>query len=399
MTAYVTNAEKLITLSVIRSLGKKKITVTCGAEKEDAISFRSKYCSNKTLYPSPLKEAEFINQLENMLQKNKYDVLIPVFADTLLTISKNREKLSKYTNIPIAEHDKIEKALDKAETIKIAMENDIPCPKTYFVDKEQDIEDVKNKLDYPVVLKPTKSFGAKGVAYIKSPKDLISEYKKISSKYGNNLLVQECIPLEGEIYGCEALFNKDSKPRAVFIHKRLRQHPLTGGQSTLRVSVSHPEVERLGVKLLKALDWYGVAMVEFKIDPRDGKPKLMEINPRFWGSIHLPITAGVDFPYLLYRMAVDGDIETVKGYKLGIKSRALLPSDFRYLISALSDDFTHLGLKKPDKIRVLLDFMKLYEKDLYYELFSLDDPKPSLFEMSETISRKLRKTPEVAQDD
>jgi predicted ATP-grasp superfamily ATP-dependent carboligase len=117
----------------------------------------------------------------------------------------------------------------------------------------------------------------------------------------------------------------------------------------------------------------------------------MEINPRFWGSLHLPIASGIDFPYLLYKMALDGDINPVTKYKLGVKSRSLLPGDLRYFISAMKDDFTHLGLKKPDKIQVLKDFLKVYEKDLYYELFSLDDPKPGLFEIYQTLSRKFKK--------
>jgi predicted ATP-grasp superfamily ATP-dependent carboligase len=391
MSALVTNAEMLMALSVTTSLGKKGVEVTCGSQNDSALSFHSRYCHKRVVYPSPLDEAEFIGHLERVLVREKVDVVIPTFADTLLTISRHRERLAKYAKIPIAENDKVEKALDKSETIRIAIENDIPCPKTIILNQKEDIDAVKDKLEYPLVLKPRKCFGAKGVAYLRTPEELVFEYGRISSKYGKSLLLQEMIPLEGDVFGCEALFNADSKPRAVFIHKRLRQYPLTGGQSTLRESVRHPEVERLGLKLLKELGWYGVAMVEFKIDTRDQKPKLMEINPRFWGSLHLPMASGVDFPHLLYKLALDGDISPVTEYRLGVKSRTLLPGDLRYLMSALRDDFTKLGLKRQDRMRVLMDFLRFYEKDLHYELFSLDDPKPGLFEVWRTFSQKIRK--------
>ena len=68
-------------------------------------------------------------------------------------------------------------------------------------------------------------------------------------------------------------------------------------------------------------------MVEFKKDPRDGQCKLMEINPRFWGSLELSVLSGVNFPYLLYRMETEGDIEPVIDYKEGIRCRWLLPGD------------------------------------------------------------------------
>jgi hypothetical protein len=108
-------------------------------------------------------------------------------------------------------------------------------------------------------------------------------------------LVQERIPKEGDSLGVSALFDENSRVKAAFVHRRLREYPITGGPSTLRESVSRPEILELGLSLLKALDWFGVAMVEFKMDPRDDTPKLMEVNPRFWGSLQLAISSGVHF--------------------------------------------------------------------------------------------------------
>ncbi len=390
MNVLVTSAEQLIALSVVRSLGKRGIHVACASDKQKALSFYSKYCSRKIVHPPASKEKKFILYLEKLLKKESYDVLFPVWIDSVLSVSRNRDRLVKYTKIPLPAHEKLCIANDKAETLRIAMENGIQCPKTYFVEGMHEVEKLRDELEYPVVVKARESFGAKDLSYVTSGRDLVCEYRKIASN-NKNPLIQECIPLEGEAYGFEALFNEDSKPRATFVHKRIRQFPLTGGQSTLRESVENPEIKKLGVKLLKALGWYGVAMVEFKMDPRDNKPKLMEINPRFWGSLPLSIASGVDFPYLLYQMAMEGDIKPVSKYKVGVKCRLLLPADIRYILSVLRDDFSQVGLKKPDKSTALMDFFRFFGRDLYYDLISLDDPKPALAEIRNILFRAYKK--------
>ena len=82
----------------------------------------------------------------------------------------------------------------------------------------------------------------------------------------------------------------------------------------MREGVEHPQVMELGLSLLKSLNWVGIAMVEFKVDPRDGIPKLMEVNPRFWGSLQLAIVSGVDFPYLILKMARGEKFEPILHY-------------------------------------------------------------------------------------
>src|SRR5206468_12795896 len=81
----------------------------------------------------------------------------------------------------------------------------------------------------------------------------------------------------------------------------------TGSGSSLRESTPPPpDMAEAARTLLEALQWHGVAMVEFKRDARDGLPRLMEINGRFWNSLPLAIASGVDFPFLLYTLARDG---------------------------------------------------------------------------------------------
>ena len=136
-----------------------------------------------------------------------------------------------------------------------------------------------------------------------------------------------------------------------------------------------------GLKLLDALKWYGIAMVEFKLDQKDGVPKLIEVNPRFWGSMSLAIHPGVDFPYLLYRLAVDGDIEPAGEYAAGIRTRFVLQD----IIACM-----HYFRKTRD-VRYLKEIVgPFFDRDVKFGIFSADDPMPAFHYGVQGLSRYLR---------
>jgi predicted ATP-grasp superfamily ATP-dependent carboligase len=358
---FVTDGQWRKTLAVVRSLGEKGIKVTVGENIRLATSLFSKYATKRVVYPSPgTRPGAFIEYLIKELKENSYDVLFPMEEETLLLVAKNKEKFSKLTYLLLPDYGKIEFARNKKSIVKKAQELNIPCPKTYFIENIEELEEIAKKIEYPVVIKPQVSFGSYGIKRARTKEELISKYKEVHKIYPFPL-IQESIPQEGEAFGVSALFTKNSELRAVFVHKRLREYPVTGGPSTLRESVKNEKVRKLGLRLLKALNWVGVAMVEFKVDPRDGEPKLMEVNPRFWGSLRLAILSGVDFPYLIYRIAKEGDIEPVLDYKIGVRCRWMFPGDFLHFFSNLR------------RFRWTPGFFNLRTK---YDILSLRDPGP-----------------------
>jgi predicted ATP-grasp superfamily ATP-dependent carboligase len=364
--AFITDASQRKAIPIIRSLGNHNIKVIAGESNSWSMGFFSKYCSERFIYPSPTKNSTlFVEWLRDFLRYNHCDVLLPIDSKTMDIITEHLDELSKYTAIPVVNHSVYMKARDKEQTIRIALENNIPCPTTYFLSKIEEIDLIAEKITFPIVIKPRQSEGSRGIAYAWSKNNLYSQYYKIH-RYYPLPLIQEYIPAGGSTIGVELLFNKNSEPRAIFAHKRIREYPVSGGPSTLSESVYAPRAVEMGIKLLKALGWYGVAMIEFKIDPRDNTPKLMEINPKFWGSIQLPIICGVDFPYLLYRMATEGDVAPVFDYKVGVRCRWLIPGDILHF------------LNNPNRFRLKPNFFKFMDKNLYYDILSINDPGPFL---------------------
>lgn len=285
--------------------------------------------------------------------------------ETTFLISKYHSEFSRRTYIPIPSFEKLQFAHRKDKILKLAEEKGIPIPKTWYIDHITQLNDLKDSLPYPVVIKPRKSSGAVGVSYPKNSDELIKQYLTIHQRFPYPL-IQELIPSRGNGYGASFLMGENGEVKASFVHKRLREYPVTGGASTLRESVRHDDVRDMAHTLLKSLDWFGVAMVEFKMDLRDGIPKLMEINPRFWGSLSLAVAAGVNFPYLLHKMSRGENFKPVEHYQIGIKCRWLLPGDILHFIF------------NPKRMSLLPEFFNFWDKKTSYDILSLKDPLPIL---------------------
>jgi len=384
----VTDGEERIGLEIVRSLGKMNIDITASAKTKIAAAFFSRYSKKNFVYPNPEQNIKnFIRGILNHIKNENYDVLIPVSDYTVFPISVYRKKIEPFVRIPLVKHETLVKTYSKIQTVKIAMENSILCPKTIFPKNIKDVKKLSSKLDYPVVIKPDRSkflvgnkILAQQVQYVNNSSELIEKYKIYNPS--TPPMIQEFIPGRG--YGFFALFNQ-SKPRAIFMHRRIREYPVKKGASSLRESVYDPKIKRLGIKMLKALKWHGVAMVEFKLDNRDKKLKLMEVNGRFWGSLPLASASGVNFPYLLYKMSMDGDVKSVLRYKVGVKSRWLV-GDILHLVSVLTESYDKKTVGNVEKIKTLLEFLKFYDEDLHYDIFSLDDILPGFVNLFYTLN-------------
>jgi len=366
---FLTDAHWRKSLAAVRALGVNGIRVTAGESTRLATAAFSRYCHRTVVYPSPLfNPADFVCFLLRELSRHSYQMLLSMEDETTFLISKFHSEFSRRTYLPIPSFEKLQFANRKDKILKLAEDKGIPIPKTWYIDDITQLNDLKASLPYPVVIKPKNSAGAVGVSYPKNSDELIKQYLTVHRRFPYPL-IQERIPSHGNGYGASFLMGKSGDVKASFVHKRLREYPVTGGASTLRESVRNDDVRDMAHTLLKALDWFGVAMVEFKMDPRDGIPKLMEINPRFWGSLSLAVAAGVNFPYLLLKMSRGENFKPVEHYQIGKKCRWLLPGDILHFIF------------NPKRMDLLPGFFNFWDKQTSYDILSLKDPLPILGRM------------------
>ncbi len=366
MSVLVTDGHFRKTLAVVRSLGSKGIDVTVGERTFLNTSFFSKYCSRRLVYPSPRQRpGQFIEFFLNEIKKNHYECIFPMEEETLLLLAKYHLEISRYTYFLSPDLEKIEFVRDKGNLMQFAEAHGVPIPKTHYLPPTQSLPPWGGGEGLGYVIKPRISSGSFGIVYVKERKELSTSYQSVHQRFPYPL-IQEWIPDGGGTYGISALFDEGSNVKAAFVHKKLRMYPIEGGPSALGEGIEHPQIMELGLSLLKSLNWVGVGMVEFKVDPRDGIPKLMEINPRFWGSLQLAIVSGVDFPCLLLKMARRESFEPVLRYRVGKRFRWFLLGDILHF------------LNNPNRFHLRPSFFRFFDPNTTYDIFSRDDPLPLL---------------------
>ncbi|MFZ2450393.1 MAG: ATP-grasp domain-containing protein [Methylovulum miyakonense] len=305
----VLDADMVSCLSIVRSLAKHHIVCDIAASTglRKTLTGYSRHVNKVFEHPNPLTEAEaFIDFIGRHLQQHAYDLVIPVTERSLVPLATT-DKLAQWTPIlAIAPRASLNKVLDKHETMKLAVQCGVSVPSSYAVDSVDGIHGLLPKLSFPVVLKPGRSIPNGGtrkqlsVAYAFSETELLGLGVELLAH--GQLLLQEYS--QGVGTGIELLADHGEIVYA-FQHQRLHEVPLTGGGSCFRKSVAlEPVLLAAAGRLIKALQWHGVAMVEFKWQADTGQYALMEINGRFWGSLPLACAAGADFPWLLFQLWV-----------------------------------------------------------------------------------------------
>lgn len=371
----VTDTQLKGTLAIVRSLGKKNMNVTAVSEENNAICFYSKYCNKKFISSNPRTNAvEYIKEIQDLIKKNDFECIIPFHTYTAYLFSKYRDFFSDYTIVPPPDFNIFKNAFDKKRLLTTAIKNGIACPKTYFSD---DLDELTTSIDdYPIVIKPSKRHGIR-IEICNTESEFKEKYAKMSNEYGP-CIVQEYIPNGGE-FGVYTLFDFNSNPIALTVQKRVRSINPYGGVSTQRKSIKDENLVYIAFRLLKAINWSGVAMVEFRIDSRDGIPKLMEVNPRFWGSLQLSILTGVDFPYLLYQLIV----QDTPPPKLDFKENV----ECRWLAGEITGFF---------RCQNKLDFIKSFFKPNFnFDVISVKDPIPGFASIFSPLRNSCDEEPRV----
>lgn len=166
-----------------------------------------------------------------------------------------------------------------------------------FTNKE-DFLAKKDKVQYPIVVKPRTGCAAVGFHVAENEADLVDYYDKAEKKYGK-MLIQEYIPQDGLQYKCEMYIDRNGEMKGAVVFAKVRWYPINGGSSCLNEIVHRPDIVEDCKKLLTEIGWKGYADIDLIEDTRDGKAKIMEINPRITGSVKICFEAGVNFSKMI----------------------------------------------------------------------------------------------------
>ena len=301
MPVLVLDGRSRAAIETLQALGRERVEVDVAAEPADCLAFHSRYARRKLRQPPPSSPQAFLDWLGSLDQERGYELIVPCTEASLLGLRAvpTDEPLRRKAILP--SNEALDTALDKQKTWELAARLDLRVPESVLIDSAEYIPRAEQ---FPVVLKPARSkLEVNGELVTLAPAIVRDDAtrRRWLERWLPHTAVQQQAYVAGRGLGVELLYDR-GRPVWHFVHERIHEFPLTGGASSYRRSVpADPKILADAQKLLDALEWHGVAMVEFKISA--GAHWLMEINPRLWGSLALSIDAGVNFPLGLLQLA------------------------------------------------------------------------------------------------
>jgi D-aspartate ligase len=368
-------------LGVARSLGRRGIPV-CFISDDKFIAKYSRYTLQSWTWPGP-HHPDALNFLLDLAREQGLEgwVLFPAGDREVKLVGQHHAALSSVYRLATPTWDVAETAVDKRLMIRHAASVGIDHPKSYTLGSRQDA--VELACQFPLILKPSakESFNALTQAKawrIDSRPELLAKYDEAAKLVGaDRIVLQELIPGGGDTQFSYTGVWSYGAPVASMIARRTRQYPVDFGTGTYVESVDNAEVERAANTFLQSLDYCGMVEIEFKFDARDGRYKILDVNPRVWTWDSLGELAGVDFPLIQWRLAMGEKVSPARG-RAGA-AWMYVPKDF---LAAMTDLVAgRLSFA---------DYLKSFKGPLTLATFALDDLMPALVDLPIAIARFCR---------
>jgi beta-phosphoglucomutase-like phosphatase (HAD superfamily) len=251
----------------------------------------SRYLDRRYKIANPYEnEQAYITHIRQLM--DQYDpIVVPVGFIDALVLSNHRKSLGKKGLLLAPNHVAIKKAADKATLKQLCHATGVKYPSTEKLDKRSWKKTAK-ELGLPLVVKGTSD--AASPQYVFHATDL----EQIITSRSGSLIAQQFIPGSGAGYFS---VSQTGHILAEYAHRRVVETHPSGGPSLVACHDHDPTLYELGRKITASLNWSGVLMVEFRKHEETGEFYLIEVNPKFWGSLELATAWGLDFPqYLLH---------------------------------------------------------------------------------------------------
>ena len=379
----ILGAAPRITIPIARSLHAHGIPVDVATFSSVERQVFSHAIRNFWRVPDPdVSPSEFSAALCRLVGEYRHDMLIPANDIALTATVENYDSFSERLHVACPSPAIVRRILNKDLTLETARQCGVRIPRSITVSDSTELREAMQTLRLPLVLKPAEK--RRSDEFKSCAVDSVAALDKLfpaPRAFSPRLLVQEFCPGEG--VGVEVLMH-NGEAVGVFQHRRLKELPHGGGVAVVAIAESpNPELVRSSVLLLQALHWEGVAMVEFKVNSADGTATLMEVNGRYWGSVSLPLLAGMNFPLYHWKLVHGEYPEIPSGYRVGTKWRWTAGCLSRYhgLVLAAWRPVPDRDLLQRD----LRHFAEDFDSSTRDALFDPSDPMPAIFEFLRTV--------------
>ena len=332
--ALITSGAWQSALACVQSLGRRKYEVFLVDEQSSSLEY-SRFCRKRIPSPPEKSEDQYVEFLIGLVKNGAYDVLIPISDSVVHYCAKHREELQRYVDLLLPDYETLSAAADKARLYTFAGQNHIAVPRTYFPEDLAQVAQLSQENIFPCVLKTPCSVGGKGVFYIRDRAQLMLAYHE--GKFdGQWPVIQEFV--DGEFFGMTGVAHNGGIA-AHFMYRTPREYSLAGTPPVLYAVTDELLLEQAR-EIISKLGWRGAFNLDFLKDPLRGYV-LLEVNPRFGGTLNFAYRMGIDLPYAYCQAAAKAEPPQMKqpAYPQGVMFRTIFPTEILRC-------FTHPGYGK-----------------------------------------------------
>ena len=377
-------------LSAIRSFGRNGANVDVIPLQDNDPALRSKYIRriHKIGVPQNRRE-DWVRAVASLADTHGYDLVLPVDDRSIIPIDEFRGVFTDKATLAIPSGAMIETINSKKVMREASRKAGVPVSEGMFAENPARIRPIVRQIGLPCVLKPVSSFSRTELsskrcvrkAFTQQDIDslLSGEFKEGAALVERNFI--------GFGVGVTVLC-KGGDVLAAMQHQRVHE-PLHGGGSSYRMTTRLSE-DLIGYteKLMAAVGYTGVAMVEFKRNPETGEAIFIEVNGRLAGSLPLCLLAKFDLPVWYGEMLLEGRSDFPREYKIGRYARAM-SMDARWLKTNLHADKANQALATVPVHKTFLEPLRLLTGSESLDSISRDDPAPGAAELRLLVRKRL----------
>lgn len=297
-----------ITLNVVQCLSQRGLkSIIIGSEGLDILA-ASRSCQKIFSLPSKVflqNEHLLLDTIKQTRREYEFTAIFPTGTDSTYFLCRHKADLSGMIAVPpLPSPDTFQTLNDKWQFSMFLERNNIPQPQTMLINGPSDLKHSEVTLHFPVLTKPLDQEFGIGINHFQDHNSFVHYVNKAIDNQEDAdtfpCIAQEFIP--GEDIDLSILcLNGDIKAWTI----QQRDH-----RGRIHF-VNRPEVLEIGRHIVSTIRYDGIAHFDMRIDERDNSIKVIECNPRFWGTTYSSCFAGVNFP-ALYLDALNGHTQTTK---------------------------------------------------------------------------------------
>ncbi|HZU41526.1 MAG TPA: hypothetical protein VE994_02560 [Terriglobales bacterium] len=298
-------------LGIARDLAGRGVRVVGLSAHRKIFGNYTRFCEVRFSPNSQEEPEQLLGYLLQAAPELHGSVIFPTRDADVLFLDRYRDELEPHYRLAIPPHDTFVRTVDKYSLVQIARAAGVAVPRTAVVSRREDLLRIAREVGFPCVVKPVSSVqwrvgdnwtrvGGRKAFRVDTAEQLRDEYQRLE-QVSPELLIQEMIPgAADQIVVLGGYVNEKSDPIAYFTARKLVQAPDDFGTGCVVQSEPIPEIVEPTLKLWRALNYQGMAEVEYKYDPRDGQYKLIEINTRHWDQHQLGRASGINITWAAY---------------------------------------------------------------------------------------------------